>query len=184
MSEKPKGTPRPKMNFDTRLIAFIKHTSASMTAANDCAVLSLIRFKDNGDLSQCQRFLDAMSNTGKNYVRRTAYLKWLAAHSPIKFEGGKLLKDKDEDAVAFNLEAAFSKPFWEFAPDQEEILLTHDGAFEKLMKTIKYFRSAKVKMDDPTKRMVDTVEAAIKQANAAATAAEAVSEGKQKASAA
>lgn len=157
---------KPKqLTFEGHLKAFTRSIKASVVHALACATLSLQHFHDHGDTSKCMAFYNAMPD---NFVRKTAYVKWLMAHAPIIWDGKQLVKDKTDDAVKFNLEAALAKPFWEFAPDQELKELSNEDAYKRLMAAIKYFRSDKVKIDEPTKRMVDSVEVAIKEAHAQA----------------
>ena len=104
--------------FDDTLAKFVRSTKDSMEAAWECAKMAITTFEEHGDLGQAQRFLEAMP---KNYVRRAAFLKWLAAFSPVTMEKNKLIKDKAENATAFDLKAAFVKPFWDYAPDKEDV---------------------------------------------------------------
>jgi hypothetical protein len=148
------------ISFDARLIAFVKATKSSMAAALDCSKLAILHFEQHGDLSYAQRFLEAMP---KNYVRRVAFVKWLAAHAPVLVEQAKLVKDKGENAVPFNTKAALAMPFWEYAPDQEDIIVTSEDAFKKFQAAVKFFRRDNVKMkDEAGKKLVDAVDSLIK----------------------
>lgn len=149
--------------FTKHLDAFVGAIKASMEHALICAVMAIEHYAAHEDLSYCQRFLDAMP---KNFTRRTAFLKWLAAHSPITIEDGKLKKDKADDAVPFNVEAAKAKPFWEFAPDQEDIVLSDNDAFKRLMQAIKYFRRDNVTTTERTTQLVNEVEKLVDTAKA------------------
>ncbi len=131
-----KATP---VDFDVAIERFKSHTKNSMKYAELCAVMSLQHFAEHGDTSKCQQFLEAMP---KNYLRRTAYLQWLAAFSPIKMEDGKLLKDHSDNARAFNVEAAIKKPFWDFAPEKEIVNFTADEFMGAIMGVIKRFENA------------------------------------------
>lgn len=131
-----------EINFETSLKTFVRSTKASMAAALACATLSLAHFAEHGDTSQLNRFLEAMP---KNYVRRAAFVKWAMAHAPLKLEGGKFVKDKDEKAIGFNLEAANAKPFWDFAPDQEDVIFTQADVYAAFVATVKKFRKDKTK---------------------------------------
>lgn len=106
------------MKFEARLRTFVNSTKTAMKAALDCANMSIAHFEEHGDLSYAQKFFDAMP---KNYVRRMAFVQWLAAFSPVTMEKGKFIKDKHEDAVEFNVKIAHSQSFWDYAPDPEEI---------------------------------------------------------------
>ena len=143
------------MTFDTRLATFVKSTKTSMAAALDCSIMAIEHFKAHGDLTYAQRFLDAMP---KNYIRRAAFLKWLVAHAPITMESGKLIKDKSETAIEFNIEGAKKQPFWEFAPEVDAVLVSFDDAMKKLHAALAFFKKAKVKTDATTLSIVGDLE--------------------------
>lgn len=143
------------VEFETALSTFTISIKDAMDAALVCSVLAIEHYAENDNLNWCQKFLDAMP---KNFTRRAAFLKWLAAHSPILLADGKLTKDKAADAVKFNLESAIAKPFWDFAPDLEDVVLTDADAFKRLMVAVKYFRRDNVKVSDRIKSLVDGIE--------------------------
>ena len=130
---------KDKPTFDVALSRFKTATRSSMKYAQICAEYSLRQFADHGNLNQAQAFMDAMP---KNYVRRTAYLKWLAAHSPVTMQQGKLLKDVSDNAQPFNVEEALKVTFWDFAPDQEQIVWEYDDVVIALNKAIKKFENS------------------------------------------
>lgn len=115
--------PSPTAKFDAALKRFITTLKQNMKAAEECAVLSLEHFAKHGNPILCQRFLTAMTNGGKNYVRKAAYLKWLQAHGPVTMEGGEIRLDhvQKADGVKFRVTEAKATPFWEFAPDEEQV---------------------------------------------------------------
>lgn len=172
---KPKKTKR-QAEFDTALVTFTDAISTAMDAALICSLLAILHYAEHDNLNWCQKFLDAMP---KNFTRRSAYLKWLAAHSPITIEDGKLKKDKADDAVKFNVSAAKAKPFWEFAPDQEDVILTDADAFKRLMVAIKFFRRDNVKSSDKIKTLVNGIEVLVDTAKSQAEQGRPISEGEQ-----
>ena len=169
METKPLATDTPEAaedaivgnaDFDKHLKVFVKSVATVMESAKHCANISILHFAEHGDVSLCQRFLDAMP---KNFVRRAAYLQWLLAHSPLKVThqaGGaiKLSKDKSEKANPYNTEAALKVLFWDFAPDPEDIIVTDEDAFKRFMAAINYFRRKNVKAPDGVKALVNAVE--------------------------
>lgn len=157
-----------KAEFDTALRTFVVAIKESMDAAKICSMLAITHYADTGNLNWCQKFLDAMP---KNFTRRAAFLKWMAAHSPITFTDGKFKKDKGDKAVEFDIEGAGKKSFWEFAPALEDIVLTDEDAFKKLMQSVKYFRRNSVKTSDKIKACVNEIEAVVNNAEAAKQAA-------------
>lgn len=79
--------------FEKALSSF-REGSSSQRLARMCAELSIEHFEAHGDVTYCQRLLDAMP---QNYLRREAFRKWLRAHFPIgENEEGKLCKDVRE----------------------------------------------------------------------------------------
>ncbi len=160
---------KPKINkFDEALETFKRSIKESMDAALVCSVLAITMYAEHDNLNWCQKFLDAMP---KNFTRRAAFLTWLAAHSPILYADGKLSKDKAEDAVMFNLPAATSKSFWEYAPAKEDTILDDTDAFKRLMQTVKYFRRDTVKTSDKIKAVVNEIEAVVGNAQSSKEAA-------------
>lgn len=126
------------LTFDKALKGFVTSTNNSMKFARMCANIAIKHFAEHGDVIYAQNFLDAMP---KNYVRRAAFLKWLASHSPVIMVDGKLAKDKAETAVAFNVEAAHAIDFWEFAPDMEVVEFDTTDILKALKGAIKKFEN-------------------------------------------
>jgi hypothetical protein len=158
-----------EINFETSLKTFVRSTKASMAAALACATLSLAHFAEHGDTSQLNRFVEAMP---KNYIRRAAFVKWALAHAPLKLEGGKFVKDKAENAVPLNLEAANAKPFWDFAPDQEDMIFSDADVYAAFTNAIKKFRKDKSKpKDEGSRAFLDKAAAWIEQNKPVAKAA-------------
>jgi hypothetical protein len=110
-----------------------------MRLALELSKMALQHFHDHGDVAYIQKFHDAMP---ENYARRTAFKLWLRDNAPITMEGKKFLKDKDEDAIEFNLERAFGKPFWEYAPEKETIVWKADTFITQLERDIKRYGSS------------------------------------------
>lgn len=114
------------VSFDVALKEFIGSTAKSMSSARLATDLAIVHYFNTGDLSYCQKFLDAIP---KNYVRRTAYLSWLNTYCPVTLNGDRLYKDKREEAVDHFastpehpmsiefLEKAINKSFWEHKPE-------------------------------------------------------------------
>ena len=147
-------------DFDKHLKVFIKSVATVMDSAEKCANISILHFEKHGDVSLCQRFLDAMP---KNFVRRAAYLQWLIAHSPLKVThatGGfiKLSKDKSEKANQFDTAKAIAVKFWDFAPDPEDVIVTDEDAFKRFMAAINYFRRKTVKAPEGVKALCNAIE--------------------------
>lgn len=86
--------------------------------ARQCAEMALIHFEAYGDTVYCQSFVDTANEVGKNYVRVQAFLAWAQEYSPLKQEGGRLVKDKSADAAVFDIAGALKISFWDFAPEQ------------------------------------------------------------------
>lgn len=162
--------------FEGAYAVFVRSTKASMDAARACAEHAIRHFEKHGDLSQAQRFLDGMKEHSHNYVRRGAFVKWLAAHSPVTMEAGKFVKDKRETAMPFNLEAALKLPFWSFAPDNEELFVDNEDAFKRFLAACKFFQRDKVHCTPEVKALADQVKAIVEAAKAKAALAKASNE--------
>ncbi len=136
-----------KKLFAEAMKKFIAGTVASMEAARELAMLSIREFSDefgSGNLSYAQQFIDAIQQHGKNYVRRNAFLAWLAFHSPVLCdETGKVLepltKDKGPDAKPFKIAAAETTPFWEFKPEAPQVPYSAETVVQALKRTVGKF---------------------------------------------
>lgn len=151
--------------FDKALKGFTASTKSSMEHALACALLSLTHFEAHGDTSQIQRFHDAMP---KDYARRAAYLLWLRDHSPLTTKDGKFVKDTTEAARPFNLDAAKAKPFWEYAPEREQVAFGANDVVVALERAVKRFKGEKKHAaDDKATAILALAEAAVATLKAA-----------------
>lgn len=151
--------------FSKKLKQFVGATRNSMKYARECAEAALRHFAEHGDTVFCQDLLDAMP---KNYVRRAAYLKWLTAHAPITMTDGKLAKDKSENAVAFDVEGACKIPFWDYAPDPENVMFSETDVVKSLANVLKRYKTSErfIPLDDAAKAKVEEAERAIEALSA------------------
>jgi hypothetical protein len=157
MSDKTAANQKAPLTFETALKRFVTATNSSMRYARICAEMALEHFAEHGNITMAQQLLDAMP---QNYVRRAAYLKWLDAHAPITMEGGKLRKDTAPNATEFNVELALSKPFWDFAPDPEQVHFGSDDIVVALKGKLRTFRNDRHVAND--EKAMATLEAAEK----------------------
>ena len=130
-----------RKTFETLLAQFVKSTSDSMEAARELANITISQFDEHGDLSFAQSFVDAMPG---NYIRRVAYLSWLADYSPLIVEGGakdgyKLSKDKSPEANEFNVAVATAISFWEYKPEPEQIHFGQNDVVKALKAAVRKF---------------------------------------------
>ena len=107
-----------------------------METARELANITISQFAEHGDLSYAQSFYD---NMPKNYVRRAAYLKWMADHSPLSMANDQLSKDKSDDAAPFKVEVALLTSFWEYAPDPEQVHFGSNDVVVALKRTVAKF---------------------------------------------
>src|SRR3990167_2330986 len=127
--------------FDNLLKAFVGATKTSMDSALTLSHMGITHFEAHGDLSYCQRFLEAMPT---NYIRRQAFLEWLRAFSPVVVSGSTaqgyiLTKDKSPEATPFNVEEALKTPFWDFAPEKATIDYNETNVFQAVRAAIAKF---------------------------------------------
>lgn len=164
-SEEPELLPEAKASvnkFNAALQTFSRSTKSSMNAAKVCAETALQHFHDHGDTVLCQRFVEAMP---KNYGRKTAFLLWAKDHSPIlqitetveDKKVQKLVKDRTEAAIDWNLEAALEKPFWEYAPEKAQVAWGFDDVVKSITSALsKFEKSPKYKKgatEETTRRL-------------------------------
>lgn len=154
---------RRKGKFDDLLAQFVKTKHSAQDYALTLSEMAIDQYAGHGDLSYCQRFHDAMP---RNFARRVAFLRWLDAFSPIVVEGGIIKKDRSENATEFNLEGAKAKPFWQFAPDTEQITFTVNDIVTQLKQVVRRNGNDNHKPED------ETAAAALKAADAAVKAFE------------
>lgn len=133
----PKNNQGP-LTFDKALKGFVTSTTNSMKFARMCANLAISHFAEHGDVIYAQNFVDAMP---KNYIRKAAFLKWLAAFSPVIMIDGKLAKDKADTAVKFDVEEAHKVDFWDFAPDMEMVEFDQTDILKALKGALKKFEN-------------------------------------------
>lgn len=151
-----------EMTFDVALQRFMRSTAVSMASARMCAEMAIRHFEAHGDLSLAQRFYDAIANgKANNYVRKAAFVKWLAAHSPVTMAGGIFKKDTKETAVQFNVKKACEKSFWEYAPDPEAIVFEATDVVKMISNVVKRLSNdEKAKpLDDKAKEALSKVKA-------------------------
>ena len=104
------------------------------------SIFTIEHFEAHGDLSPAQQLHDEMA---KNFTRRPAYIKWLAAHAPVEIVKGQFKKDKSATAKPFNLEGALAKPFWDFAPEQDPVPYTLDDIKASVLRALKPYENEK-----------------------------------------
>ena len=158
------------VSFDKALLAFVNNTKLSMVAARMATDLAIVHYYNTGDLSYCQRFLDSIP---KNYVRRTAYLSWLSAYSPIIVAKDRLYKDKREEAaLSFgstadhpmtvkHVEAALSKSFWDHKPEPEIIDFEEGAIIGQLLKGVNTLRGKRYNLSDGAITKLNEAEAVL-----------------------
>jgi hypothetical protein len=126
-------------DFDKGLKSWIQATSNSKDLARALSEVALKHFKDHGQVAKLQELHDTFTKHGKNYVRIAAFLKWLQAHAPITMLGGKFLKDKKKDWDETKYLQAFDTPFWDFAPDPENVVWAYSDVVKTLTSALKKF---------------------------------------------
>lgn len=150
-----------RLSFEDALTSFRNATASSMEYARLCANMAYEHFRDTGDVVYAERFVNEIDNSAKNYVRKTAFLKWLAAHAPVRVEKGRLFKDKSDDAIDYN-DKALEISFWDFAPEKEAVLFGPDELLKALSRTIGRFRDEKhVAKDESALDMLNRAEKVI-----------------------
>lgn len=115
-----------KGNFEQTLKAELAKFKRNIKGAKDsvakASIMALEHFGEHGNTTPLQMVYDCLREHGGNFCRPVAFLKWATAHAPVVVVNGKLLKDKSDDAVKYNLAGAKAKPFWDFAPNREQFI--------------------------------------------------------------
>ena len=145
------------VTFDQALKDFVGSTASSMRSARLATDLAIVHYFNTGDLSYCQRFLDAIP---KNYVRRTAYLSWLQTYAPIQIVKDRLFKDKtDEAKMSYggcekhpmnedHVNRALAKSFWDHKPEPVEIEFGEGDIITQLLKAASTMRGKRYNLTD------------------------------------
>lgn len=133
-----KAVAKPR-NFDQMLEAWAKATTASRDLAVEIANYAISHLYEHGQIAFLQKFLTALETTGKNYVRKAAYLLWLKAYAPIKMESGVLVVDKSKEFDPELLKKALKVKFFDFAPEKEKIFFEADGVVVPIARAIANF---------------------------------------------
>lgn len=121
------------------LEAWAKATTSSRDLAVEISNYAISHFYEHGNTALLQKFLTALETTGKNYVRKAAYLSWLKAFAPVKMEAGKLVKDKDKEFDPELLKKALEQKFFDFAPEKENVFFEAEGVVVPLTRAIANF---------------------------------------------
>lgn len=151
-----------RITYDAAEQGWIKATVTGIKYARLASELAFLHWEKHGDLVYCQRFIDAIDKHGKNYIRRTAFLRWLAAYSPVAMTDGKLHKNDSPDAVPFNTEAAMAAPFWDFDPEPRIATLNANDVIQRIQSAVKRMRNDKTyKLDAPALDTLNKIEKAV-----------------------
>lgn len=155
--------------FDKALKGFVASISKSMTFARECAEMAIRHFQEHGDVTYLQRFRDAMP---ENYSRRAAFDLWMRDHSPITMKDKRLVKDNSETAKPFNIDGACAKPFWDYAPEREQVAFGADDVVISIERVLHRFENTKKykPADDAAQARLDLAKAAIANLKTAAAA--------------
>lgn len=142
---KDKAKADKPMTFEAALTRFKGVQTNAKKYARMCSELAIVHFHEHGDLSQCQKFHDAID---RNFGRPVAFLLWLAKFSPVNIEKGHLTKDVSPDAKPFDLEGAMKEPYWESEPNKEQITFSSDDVVVNLNRVIKRHESSRYEAAD------------------------------------
>jgi len=141
-----------KNTFDDLIKSWVAGIKNSKRQAREIAELGMKHFHAHGDTCRLQLFLEAIEKHGRNYVRKAAFLKWCLAFSPITMDDGKLVKDKErakkEGFDPDMLEKALKEPFWDFAPDPENVSFTDTDVVKALNSVIAKYEKQRYIPDD------------------------------------
>jgi len=129
---------RPR-TFDQMIEAWTKATKSSKELAREIADYALKHFFEHGNITLLNKFLVALETTGKNYVRKAAYLLWLKRYAPVKMEQQVLVLDRDQEFDPEDLAAALKTPFYDFAPEKVKVFFEADGVVTPISRVVNSF---------------------------------------------
>jgi hypothetical protein len=153
-----------RIEFDKTRLAFRKATESGKKLAHTLAMASVRHFAEHGDTSYIADFYSDLRGAGKNFIRSSAFLKWLVAHAPVKLEQNKFVKDQ-EQATALNWsdqaarEALIAKAeavsFWDFDPEATITNFKASDVIAAVEKLVKRFENeSKSKPEDDAAKAV------------------------------
>ena len=136
-------------NFDQMIEAWRKATKTSKELAREIADYALSHAFEHGNITLLNKFLVALETTGKNYVRKSAYLLWLKAYAPVKMEQNILVVDEKKEYDLELLKKALAKPFYDFAPEKQKVFFEAEGVVTPISRVIAGFdRDNMIPKDD------------------------------------
>ena len=143
-------------NFDQMIEVWTKATKQSKELARDIADYALSHAFKHGNITLLNKFLVALETTGKNYVRKSAYLLWLKAYAPVKMEQNVLVVDENKEYDPELLKKALAKPFYDFAPEKQKVFFEADGVVVSITRAINGFdRDNMIPKDDNASKAVE-----------------------------
>ena len=144
--------------------AWNKATKTSKELAREIADYALSHFFEHGNITLLNKFLVALETTGKNYVRKSAYLLWLKAFAPVKMEQNILVLDRDQEFDQELLEKALEKPFYDFAPEKQKVFFEAEGVVTPISRVINSFdRDHMIPKDDNASKAVELARGMVAQ---------------------
>ena len=119
------------------------------------ANIAITVFETHGDLSLCQRILDSMNDKSRSgVVKRSGFLTWLVTFSPAILDVDdkkKLVKDKTDDAVGFDVKTAVKTDFWTLsANNDEELLFNGEDVWKEVNRVLKKYKKDSATSKDKT----------------------------------
>ena len=144
--------------------AWTKATKQSKELARDIADYALSHFFNHGNITLLNKFLVALETTGKNYVRKSAYLLWLKAFAPVKMEQNSLVLDRDKEFDPELLKKALERPFYDFAPEKQKVFFEAEGVVVPISRVINSFdRDNMIPKDDNASKAVELARGMVAQ---------------------
>lgn len=136
------------LSVEAAIKLWVKATRDSKELAQYIANEGLKHFKEHGNTVKLQLFLDAIERHGKNYMRKAAFLTWMRDHAPITMKEGRLVKDHNREWDEALFEAALKQPFWDFAPDPENVVWATGDVIKVLESSLKRFEKDNYKPEN------------------------------------
>lgn len=161
-SEIVADTVKKGTTIEQAIVLWSKATANAKALARFISEEALKHFKEHNNTAKLQLFLDAMERHGKNYVRVAAYKKWMLVHAPITMLDGRLVVDKSREWDEEVYLKAFIEPYWDFAPDPENVDFGATDVINTAIASLKKFdKDNYIAKDDAATAKVAAVRSAL-----------------------
>lgn len=115
----------------------------SKTQSQECIVMALEHTFKHSDAVYLNKMLKVIETEGKDYVRKTPFLRWCKDYAPVKMVEGIILFDKEANVAALKAKLPEAKAtlWWRTEPEQVVNPFNSVLLFKALVSTAKKFQN-------------------------------------------